>query len=116
MRMCCGRVDLTDSRPCTERNAQRHPVRFTDTVQRWVGDLRESLREVPGDAGLPIGERIDRVAETHCGDAFDTVVDHRVDEVPQAFLVEVIRAEALMVRQRRIVAGKGRRNAVLGTA
>lgn len=83
-----------------EGHAQGHPVGLPDAVQRRVGDLGESLGEIAGDAGFDVAQGVDGIAEAHRRDEFGALVQHRIHEVAEALLVQVVRAIALMVGQR----------------
>lgn len=87
----------TQLRPGAECDAQRHPVGLTNAVQRWVGHLREALREESGDIGLDVGEGVDRITESHRRDPLGTGLQHRIHEVAKALLVEVIGGVALVI-------------------
>ncbi|MNL04230.1 hypothetical protein D3C87_1247950 [compost metagenome] len=90
-------------RLCTKSDAQRHAVSLANAVERRVGDLRKTLREIFGNPAFLIGERVDGVAITHGRDFFRARRQHRVHQELEAFLIVRIGDVALMPFQIAIV-------------
>ncbi|SIG05960.1 Uncharacterised protein [Mycobacteroides abscessus subsp. abscessus] len=79
-----------------ERHAQRHAVGLADAVQRRIGHLSESLREVLGNAAFLIRQRVDGRAVPHGGDLLLAGSQHRIHQELEALLVERVGHIALV--------------------
>ena len=91
----------------TQCDPESHTVRFTDAVERRVGDLGESLRKVTSHAAFAVAECVDGVAVTHGGDLFGSVREHRIHQEFETFLIQGVRHVALMNLEGAVVAGRG---------
>ena len=92
-----------DVRLGAERHAQRHAVCLADRIERRIGDLGETLREIFRHAALLVGQRVDGVAVTHGRNLFGARRQHRVHQELETFLVERIGDVALMALEVAVV-------------
>lgn len=95
---------LPGSRLRAQRDPESHTVRFTDAVERRVGYLGESLREVACHTAFAIAERVDGVAVAHGGDLLGSVREHRIHQEFEALLIQGVRHVALMNLEGSVVA------------